>query len=1235
MKKEAFLLLAAMALVVAVLVSLNPHRGSIKNIQRKAIIAADKKIPKKDRIDLAMRHEAEITKDPALGYVPYERILTARQQLELRLAANPSGKVAGAIPGISWTERGPDNVGGRTRTIMVDPNDPTGRSVFAAGVGGGIWKTSDITLPKPVWNVIDDLFGNIAVTTMAFNPLNTQEMYFGTGEGYFNADAIRGLGIWKSTNGGLTWNQLASTNNSNFYYVQRIAVHPVTGDVYAATRSGLFRSQNGGTSWTKVLGAGTGAVSDRIADIEIAADNSLYATAGLFQTDGVYKSATGNPGSWTKLNTGVNGFPATGVQRIELACAPSNPQVVYAITQGAGNGVGGIYRTTDGGANWTSCTLPVDADGGIGADLTRGQAWYDLTIAVDPNNENTVFVGGIDLFKSTNGGNTWQQISHWYGGFGFQEVHADQHWIYFHPGSSTTIYFGNDGGVYMTTNGTAAIPAIVSKNSGYNVTQFYGCAMHPAANAEYFLAGAQDNGSQQFRLPGMNSTIEVTGGDGCFTHIDQDQPQYQWTSYVYNNYFRSTNCGATWSSSGIFFGNTGSFVNPTDYDNVSNVFYAAVSSGHYLRWLNPQTGNTTQTVNITNFGSTVSHISVSQNTPNRVFFGLNNGRVVRVDNANTIASGSAGVWLNNGAGMPTGSVSCIAIQDGNDNHLLVTYSNYGVNSVWETTDGGTTWSNLDNPSLPDMPVRWALFNPLNPSQALIATELGVWSTDFINGVATVWAPSNLGLANTRVDMLQIRQSDNLVIAATHGRGLYSTDVFCNPYADFKAATTVSYTGIPVQFTDASKKATSWLWNFGDSNTSSLQHPSHSYSAPGIYTVTLTINGSLSRVKNNYIIILPNRGTPYTPAMGGNFDVNPNDFGARVTEVPIACAGAYTDFERGNSTQPGKNGTRSGSFAWVTGLNQANYANNAQAELYSPCFNFMTPGTYTLRFYRKNQFETGWDGMIVEYSTNRGISWTPLGNIAANWYDYSSPGTTAFPPNQPFFNNTQTSFTLCQWDVSFLSGNPSVSFRFVFKSDAFVTAPGIAIDDFEIIAPNNPPLPVNLIYFSGSNKGSFNLLEWATASETNNRGFEIQRSQNGTEFSPIGFISGKGTTSVIQRYSFEDHKILNPLYYYRLLQIDFDGISASSPIIAIKSTQNSWVTLAHTLIKDNIILLFNKNDEMPADVLIFDISGKKVFEISGMVMNSVESIPVSSLPKGSYILTVRSANLVKSFKIIRL
>ncbi|MBL0340728.1 MAG: hypothetical protein IPP71_07315 [Bacteroidetes bacterium] len=186
-------------------------------------IAGQKKgrIPLKDRMDLAIMQEAERTKDLATNTVPRERLMQAYLYAEQLRASTTNNRVAGAIPGMNWMERGPNNVGGRTRAIMVDPNDVTRKTVWSAGVGGGLWKTTDITVAAPAWSAINDLFNNIAITALAYAPATPQIMYFGTGEGFFNADAIRGDGIWKSTNGGTTWLQLGSTVNANFQYVQK------------------------------------------------------------------------------------------------------------------------------------------------------------------------------------------------------------------------------------------------------------------------------------------------------------------------------------------------------------------------------------------------------------------------------------------------------------------------------------------------------------------------------------------------------------------------------------------------------------------------------------------------------------------------------------------------------------------------------------------------------------------------------------------------------------------------------------------------------------------------------------------------------------------------------------------------------------------------------------------------------------------------------------------------------
>ena len=168
----------------------------------------ENKIPLQDRMDLWYAQEFELTKDLALNEIPRERLIAAYEYAEQLRAQSAGNKITGAIAGINWVERGPNNCGGRTRSIMVDPNDATKKTVWAASVGGGLWRTTDITQSAPVWTPTNDLFANIAITTICASPLATQTFYFGTGEGYGNADAIRGNGIWKSTDGGATWNQL-------------------------------------------------------------------------------------------------------------------------------------------------------------------------------------------------------------------------------------------------------------------------------------------------------------------------------------------------------------------------------------------------------------------------------------------------------------------------------------------------------------------------------------------------------------------------------------------------------------------------------------------------------------------------------------------------------------------------------------------------------------------------------------------------------------------------------------------------------------------------------------------------------------------------------------------------------------------------------------------------------------------------------------------------------------------
>ncbi|MBC7383276.1 MAG: hypothetical protein H7296_09855 [Bacteroidia bacterium] len=1110
--------------------------------------ALEQKTPLQDRIDLAWQQEFERTQDPALGIVPRERLKLASIHQRNLFSAVSLGKAA--IAGITWQERGPNNCGGRTRALLVDMSDATKKTIWAGGAGGGLWKTTNISLLNPTWTPVNDFFQNLAITSISQAPANSQVMYFCTGEGSGNMDAIRGLGVWKSANNGITWTQLLSTNNASFYYCQKVFTLSNGDTVFVATKSGLFRSVNAGNTFTKVLGTGISSTTGNICyDIEMMNNGTLYTTMSGGISGSIHKSY--NTGATWSAPLTVPGY--VNMNQMEIAVAGNDSNVIYALVE-YNSKISAIIKSTNAGVSWdTIASHPIDADGGVSVaginykDFSRGQAWYDLSLAVDPNNVNVCVVGGVDLFKTGNGGNTWTQLSHWYGGFGYQEVHADQHLAYFEPGSSLVCYFTNDGGIYRSTNMNGSSPAIITKGNNYNTTQFYACDIHPLAGANQFVAGAQDNGSHSFNTAGINATTQVTGGDGAFCHIDQDQPNFWFTSYVYTSYYRSSNSGGSFSNVLNVSGNVGSFISPTDYDDAANKMYMCGNNGTYQRWDNPQTGNSvsTETVGVFNSGK-ITHVKVSPNNTNRVYFGTNGGRVIRVDNANS--SSHIDSFLNNGKGMPTGSVSCIEVETGNDDHLLTTYSNYGVTSIWESKNGGFTWTGVEG-NLPDMPVRWALFNPNKSWQVMIATELGIWTTDSLRGFATDWQPSNNGFANVRTDMLKMRASDKQVVAATHGRGLFTSNIFSPPFADFSANRTLVYISQPINFISTSNGASSYNWNFGDGSFSSAQNPVKQYLIAGFYNVTLTINGgAYTKTINSFIHVLPYRAVPYTLAAGGNFETNPDDFGGEVI--------SGTGFVRGSSTTTGKSGTASGSFAWVTGIT-GNYADNSEVRLYSPSFNCTASGAYTLRFKVKNRFEISYDGYIVEYSINAGNTWTKLGSsVLSSWYDFANTvGVTAFPVTEPFFNATRSTYTQMQYVFSSLAGNSKVCFRVVFKSDNGTVDVGMAIDDFEIIGPTNAALPATLLNFMAQRIGVDQVqLYWTTASEQNNKGFEIERSDDGINFNVLSFKAGKVNSNTTQQYVFTDTNAEQDHLYYRLKQMDLNGAYEYSQIITVGSHQ---------------------------------------------------------------------------------
>ncbi len=769
-----------------------------------------------DRPDLAAFQEYIMTIDPVLQRVPAERLAKAYEQTRtIRLTTRQEKSIADEL---EWTGY-PSEYGGRTRSLMFDPNDPEYKKVWAGAVTGGLWYNNDITTLGSPWVSVSDFWDNLAISCITYDPNNPQVFYVGTGEAstaviIYRESSGRGSGIFKSTDGGNSWDLLPSTEG--FAYVTDIAIRDEGGEsvLYAGVVSGiykgsehpsspsdgLYRSTDGGETWEQVLPSISGlTVPYAPSDIEISAAGRIFVGTGR-NLDGegaanILYSDQGTAGTWTvfsdyetiiELN---DTFPYPG--RVMLASAPSDENIVYALISSGyirydsfiGYYCNHILRSEDHGVSWKELTLPPYHEGVTWATL----AWHALTAAVDPYHPNTLFIGGLDLLRTTDASAdnvVWQHLSSWwvYGDNvhpeGLPYLHADQHAIVFRPGSSNEIVFTNDGGVSYTDSGTAIQPRFYEMNTNFTTFQFYTGAIHPYPGAKFFLGGLQDNGTFLYQEDFLPNFIHISGGDGSYCFIDEDEPWYQITS-TYRNLYYLIDASNEWQQYRYetFYG-TGIFINPVDYDSRLNTLFAngMTFTGEYGNRLVvidqiPRNPNG-RFVNLnTRSNVPYSHVHVSRYSPlgsTTLYVGTQSGRLFRIKNAQNNPS----VKEITGNNFPVGNISSVAM-GGSEDTLLVTFSNYGVGSVWLTTDNGVTWENKEG-NLPDMPVRWSILLPQDASKALLATEIGVWATDDLNSNPVVWIPANNGMANVRVDMLRLRRSDNTLLAATHGRGFFST-----------------------------------------------------------------------------------------------------------------------------------------------------------------------------------------------------------------------------------------------------------------------------------------------------------------------------------------------------------------------------------------------------------------------------------------------------------------------------
>jgi photosystem II stability/assembly factor-like uncharacterized protein len=737
--------------------------------------------------------------------------MRSREALSTRVAGLPCGRqvrsrdlmppAAGLDPRhAGWTSLGPSNIGGRTRSIVIHPQDH--HTMWAASSGGGVWRTDD---GGAHWKPVDDLVANLAVSSMAMDPTDPDTIYAGTGEGFDNSGAMRGAGIFRSVDGG-TWRQLEATAERDFYYGTRLSVSADGEVLLVATPQGILRSEDRDRQrWRLMLAA-------PIADVKFHPTDNAQAVAGsLARWDDEGRLSKGE--AYYTTDGGQTWKAASHADdwsgRVELAYALGDPSIVYASVQMKS---GQIWRSTDGGKTYSRRNAAL-ADGQL-TDYLGNQGWYNNVIwAGHPTNTDFVIVGGVDLWKSTDGGDTLIDISTWRAREWDPDnvsAHSDHHCIVAHPSfdgnANKVVFFGTDGGVFKTDDvetvgNDANLPRVngwVRLNNTYAVTQFYGGAGNVASGT--IIGGSQDNGALRFTpVDGSENWKEMISGDGGYCAADPTDPNYFYSEYVYLDIYRSIDGGkrAEPISGHAWYQDSSQrwveIWKPPPYQipdarNEEALFIAPfvldpnepnrILGGGLSLWCT----NDAKARNTINTGPSwyaikgstgryISAIAVAQGNSDLIWVGHQDGQVYRTD----YGTEDEPVWnsIDQIASLPWSLpllCTSIIIDPSDHETVYVTFGGYARDIVWRTTDGGGSWSDI-GAALPEAPVRSLTIHPRKSEFLYVGTEVGIFASE---DAGITWSPTNEGPTNCSV--YELFWMGETLVCVTHGRGMFQIDL---------------------------------------------------------------------------------------------------------------------------------------------------------------------------------------------------------------------------------------------------------------------------------------------------------------------------------------------------------------------------------------------------------------------------------------------------------------------------
>ncbi len=749
-----------------------------------------------------------------------------KQAYESFFSKNPSNSG-------NWTEKGPvllptngpgqPNGTGRINAIAFHPSDT---SIFYVGApSGGLWKTTD---HGSTWSGLTDHLPTLGVSSIIVDYQNPDIVFIGTGDR--DGGNAHGIGVMKSIDAGISWNT-ANTGMGNVT-VGHMIQHPACPDtIFAATSNGIFKTIDGGQNWTlKSL-----ALNFKDIRFKPGSPDTLYASFG----SNFYRSTDAGD-NWSHISGMISG------DRGVIGVTPADPDYVYYLIGGSG-GLKGFYRSTNSGETFTlqantPNTLGYESDGSDNAS----QAWYDLCIAVHPQDEDLIFTGGINIWKSADGGVTWNCSAHWWGQNGLPAVHADQHTLEYNP-INNILFSGNDGGLHFTSDFGSSYPEL---SSGIAVAQIYRIGQSSIL-PDLVVNGYQDNGTGVFHGAPNNPFHTVYGGDGMECAVDYSDTNCIYGELYYGKIFRSLNgvFGSFYPIAGNNINGinqSGGWVTPfiiaNDNPNTMFIGYKDVWRTNNVK--DPNGSNIVWTKISSNIGNTDSRdIEQSLSAPNTVYVVKSNGAIFRTDNANS--TNPLPTWSF--ASSP-GTID-LEIHPNDSSIVYITNGS----TIKKSSDKGVTWSDITG-SLPNTNINCLTYDSRLGIESIYAgTDIGVF---YYNENIGDWIVFSNGLpASAEITELEIfyhptQIEESLISASTYGRGLWQSGLYSDPNAIPIANFTVEESQIcqydTVQFYDMStNQPNNWQWifepdavTFVNGTNSNSQNPSVVFNYPHYYSVTL-------------------------------------------------------------------------------------------------------------------------------------------------------------------------------------------------------------------------------------------------------------------------------------------------------------------------------------------------------------------------------------------------------------